>query len=161
MTYTLYTDKDELFECEINVRNASLKDSIARLVIEAGNGMKFLLEGNINDQKCQIPIRRMHGLLKESQQGKMYLEIIVENVFFKPWSSDFIVENYTNLKIDKVKNEIVDNSKIDVSIKNKPQQKQKIKESKFKFPKLTIEEIAQTELKIICNKFGINSKTVK
>lgn len=98
MAYTLYTDKNENFECEVSVKNASLKDSFARLIVESDN-IKLAFDGVIEKGKCVIPIRRLKGILDENTHGKMHLEVVVEDTYFKPWKSDFIVEEHTSVKV--------------------------------------------------------------
>ena len=34
--YNLYLDKSENFECEVAVKNASMKDAFARMIVETG-----------------------------------------------------------------------------------------------------------------------------
>jgi len=99
MSYKLYTDKQEVFECDVAVKNASLKNSIARLVVESDT-LDLVFKGKINDGKCIVPIRKLKGILDESVKGNMHLEIIVEDTYFKPWESEFIVEEHTSVKVD-------------------------------------------------------------
>lgn len=84
MPYKLYTDKQEVFECEVAVKNASLKNSVARLVVESEN-LDLVFKGKINDGKCIVPIRKLKGILDENTKGNMSLEVIVEDTYFKPW----------------------------------------------------------------------------
>jgi len=99
MSYKIYTDKNENFECEVSVKNASLKGSITRLIVEAKNGITLVFNGKLDDGKCIIPIKRLKGLLDENDQGNMHLEVIVEDTYFRPWESDFIVEEHTSVKV--------------------------------------------------------------
>jgi hypothetical protein len=96
--YKLYTDKQETFECEVSVKNASLKNSIARLVLES-DGLNLVFNGTLDGEKCTVPIKKLKGILDENTKGKMHLEIIVENTYFKPWESDFEVEEHTSVKV--------------------------------------------------------------
>lgn len=99
MSYKLFTDRNEDFECEVAVKNASLKGSMARLVVESDEGLNLIFKGKLNNGKCVIPVKRLKGLLEESSRGKMHLEVIVEDTYFKPWESDFIVEEHTSVKV--------------------------------------------------------------
>jgi hypothetical protein len=98
MSYTLYTDKNENFSAEVSVKNASLKNSIARLIVESDN-LNLVFKGHIEDGKCIIPIKKLKGVLDENTKGKIHLEIIIEDVYFKPWESDFVVEEHTSMKV--------------------------------------------------------------
>ena len=87
--YKLFTDKAELFECDIKIEGASLSNSIARLVVETDN-YSLMFNGKINSSgKCEIPIRKLKGLIDESTKGNIRLEVIAEDTYFTPWKSDF------------------------------------------------------------------------
>ncbi len=45
--YKLFTDKPEVFECNIKLEGASLKNSQARLIIESED-VNLMFEGTIN-----------------------------------------------------------------------------------------------------------------
>jgi hypothetical protein len=90
--YKLYTDKAELFECDIKIDGASLNKSTARLVVETSD-YSLMFNGKISkDGKCQIPIRKLKGLIDESTTGNIRLEVIAEDTYFTPWKSDFDVK---------------------------------------------------------------------
>lgn len=99
MPYKLYLDRNEIFECEVSVKNASLKGSIARLVVESADGVNFVFNGSIQNNKCNIPIRKLKGLIDENVTGNIFLEVIVEDTYFKPWESEFVVEEHTSVKV--------------------------------------------------------------
>ena len=87
--YKLFTDKTELFECDIKIEGASLSNSTARLVVETNN-YSLMFNGNItSDGRCKIPIRKLKGLIDESSKGNIRLEVIAEDTFFTPWKSEF------------------------------------------------------------------------
>ena len=117
MPYRLYLDKNEIFECEVSVKNASLKDSVARLIVESTDGVNFVFNGSIQNNKCNIPIRKLKGLLDENARGNMFLEVIVEDTYFKPWKSDFVVEEHTSIKV-KVNEQQSKSSKPIVEVKS-------------------------------------------
>ena len=89
--YKLFTDKAELFECNISLQGASLKKSKARLVVETQD-YSLLFNGTIsNSGKCEIPIKKLKGLIDEDITGNIRLEVIAEDTFFTPWKSEFEV----------------------------------------------------------------------
>ena len=95
--YKLFTDKSELFECDIKLQGASLKKSKARLVVETPD-YALMFNGSIsNSGKCEIPIKKLKGLIDEDTTGNIRLEVIAEDTFFTPWESEFEVE--TNKKV--------------------------------------------------------------
>ena len=56
MSYKLYTDKKEIFECKITLEGASLKDAVSRIVVNTPD-LKLMFEGTIDNQgNCKIPI---------------------------------------------------------------------------------------------------------
>lgn len=98
--YTLYTDKQEIFECSISLEGASIKNSQARLIIESDN-LNLLFKGTIDsDGKCTVPIKKLRNLLEESTKGKIKLEVIAEDVYFTPWESDFEVETSKKVTVE-------------------------------------------------------------
>jgi hypothetical protein len=148
MSYKLYTDKNESFECEVSVKNASLKNSMARLVVESTDGPNLVFNGKIENGKCVVPIHRLKGLLDENTSGNMHLEVIVEDTYFKPWSSAFIVEEHTSVKVHV--NESKQSTKPSVSVKVAQAPVKKVKG----------QSVAIMELKNLCNKFGFTKRTL-
>ena len=69
MSYKLYTDKQENFECQIYLEGTSLSKAKARLVVESG-GLSLMFHGKIDKNgKCQVPIKKLRGLLDENDNG--------------------------------------------------------------------------------------------
>ena len=98
--YKLFTDKSELFECDIKLQGASLKKSKARLVVETQD-YSLMFNGNISTSgKCEIPIRKLKGLIDEDTTGNIRLEVIAEDTFFTPWESDFEVETSKKVTVE-------------------------------------------------------------
>ena len=90
--YKLYTDKIEKFEAKIKLEGASLKNSKARLVVEA-DGFDVMFKGTIdNSGTVKVPVKRLKGLIDENTKGTIKLEIIAEDTYFTPWESTFSVE---------------------------------------------------------------------
>lgn len=95
--FTLYTDKSEDFKCKIDVEGSDLSKTKARLVIESSN-FTLMFEGKIdNDGDCVIPIKKLKGVLSESDKGNMRLEVIADDTFFSPWEGEYVVK--TNKKV--------------------------------------------------------------
>ena len=119
--YKLFTDKSELFECDIKLEGASLSKSSARLVVETSD-YSLLFKGNINSSgKCEIPIRKLKGLIDENTTGNIRLEVIAEDTYFTPWESDFEVEASKKVTVEvksqQTKKPIVE-TKVKVNVKN-------------------------------------------
>ena len=119
--YKLFTDKSELFECDIKLEGASLSKSKARLVVETSD-YSLLFDGSISPKgKCEIPIRKLKGLIDESTTGNIRLEVIAEDTFFTPWESDFEVDASKKVTVEvksqSAKKPIVE-TKVKVKIKD-------------------------------------------
>ena len=98
--YTLYTDKQELFECSILLEGASVKNSQVRLIVESDN-LNLLFKGTIDSNgKCSVPIKKLKNLLEESTKGKIKLEVIADDTYFTPWESDFEVETARKVTVE-------------------------------------------------------------
>ena len=98
--YKLFTDKSELFEFDIKLQGASLKKSKARLVVETKD-YSLMFNGSISTSgKCEIPIRKLKGLIDEDTTGNIRLEVIAEDTFFTPWESDFEVETSKKITVE-------------------------------------------------------------
>jgi hypothetical protein len=162
MAYKLYTDRNENFECEVNVKNASLKGSIARLIVEADN-LNLVFKGKIENGKCIVPVRRLRGLIDECCRGNMHLEIIVEDTYFRPWESDYVVEEHTSVKVKVNEQKQPSNRPIvevnhplsrflDGSPKTKPLPKAKVRGINLFTP--------LSEISMICNRFGIRKSNI-
>ena len=126
--YKLFTDKAELFECDIKIEGASLANSKARLVVET-NDYSLMFNGKISSQgKCEIPIRKLKGLIDESSKGNIRWEVIAEDTYFTPWKSEFEisaskkvtveVKSQSNKKVIKENKVQVSNIKQEVSKKD-------------------------------------------
>ena len=90
--YKLFTDKAELFECDIKIEGSSLSKSTARLVVET-NDYSLMFNGQISTEgKCTIPIKKLKGLIDESSKGNIRLEVIAEDTYFIPWKSEFEIQ---------------------------------------------------------------------
>ena len=112
--YKLYTDKIEVFECNIGIAGATLDSSVARLVVETDN-VNLLYKGTISSRgECRVPIKKLRGLLGENTTGTLRLEVIAEDTYFTPWESKFIVETSKKIAVEvksQNKNRIIESKK--------------------------------------------------
>jgi hypothetical protein len=100
MSYLLYTDKQNRFNCNIQIEGTSLAKSKVRLVIETDE-MSYMFNGHIeNTGVCEVIIPKTKHFLPEGSKGNMRLEVIADDVYFEPWNSDFGVK--TNKKVNVV-----------------------------------------------------------
>ena len=100
MSYKLYTDKKEIFECNIFLEGASLTQATSRIIVETQD-LKLMFEGTIDkDGNCKVPIKKLRGLVSEDTKGTMKLEVIAEDTYFLPWESDFEVDTAKKIKVE-------------------------------------------------------------
>lgn len=106
MGYKLYTDKANKFNCDIEIEGTSLAKSKVRLVVET-NDISYMFNGSIeNNGTCEVVIPKTKHFLPEGVRGVMRLEVIADDVYFEPWTSDFEVK--TNKKVNVVVSEQVE-----------------------------------------------------
>ena len=145
MSYKLFTDKQEIFECRIHIEGASMKKAQSRIVVSSSD-IKLMFEGTIDKNgNCKVPIKKLKGLLDENTKGTMILEVISEDVYFQPWESDFEVDTAKKIKVEV-----------------KQQEKPSIKSSKprmivseVKHPFSPVDKIVET-----FNKQGVDVNTI-
>ena len=134
MAYKLYTDKANKFNCNIEVEGTSLTKSQVRLVIESDE-MTYMFKGSIQSNgECEVTIPKTKSFLSEGTIGTMRLEVIADDVYFEPWSSDFSVA--TNKKVTvQIAEQEEDKPKMKVQVaeqKEEPKvEKPKVQESKI------------------------------
>jgi hypothetical protein len=118
--YKLYTDKQEIFECDIQLEGASLNNSKARLVIETTD-LALLFKGNITSEgKCKIPVKKLKGILGENSKGTIKLEVIAEDTYFIPWESNFEVDTAKKVQVEvkSQRGNIIKEGKPSIKVKN-------------------------------------------
>ena len=104
MSYKLYTDKQEVFECKISLEGASLTKATSRILVETTD-LNLMFEGTIDkDGNCKVPIKKLRGLVNENDKGTIKLEVIAEDTYFNRWESDFEVDTSKKIKVE-VKNQ--------------------------------------------------------
>ena len=100
MQYKVYTDKQENFICEINLTGASLTNAKSRIIVSSDVAY-IMFEGNVDSSgKCTVPIKKLQGLLPEGTTGDIKLEVIADDTYFQPWSSNFIVEASKKITVE-------------------------------------------------------------
>jgi len=118
MNYKIYLDKDETFECEASIKNASYKNSSARLIIES-NDVNLVFFGSVDKDTISVPIKSLKKYFTESDKATIKLEVIVENQLVTPWESEVEFDSYNKVEIKEVKN-----------VRSKPLIEVKVKEEK-------------------------------
>ena len=141
--YTLYSDKKNIFECDIQLEGASLSQAFARVIIE-GDDLNLVFNGTItNDGYCKIEMPKLNVI---EGNGNMKLEVIADDMYFNPWDSDYELKKSKSVKVEvrqptqdvitetkaKVKVNVVNEQKeVKTPTKRVVKTKNTIKESKF------------------------------
>tara|TARA_R110000744_G_scaffold324939_1_gene430770 strand:+ start:771 stop:1229 length:459 start_codon:yes stop_codon:yes gene_type:complete len=137
--YTLYSDKNNIFECDIQLEGASLSQAFARVIVE-GEELNLIFKGEItNEGNCRIEMPKLN-MLKEG--GEMKLEVIADDMYFNPWNSDFELKKSKSVTVEvkqPTDNVIKENKatvKVNIPKETKPkrrvsQPKKTLKESNF------------------------------
>lgn len=145
MSYILNNDKLEIFECKLSLEGAELRDSIARVIIEA-NGHKLLYEGKIKDSgECLVEISNLKKIFPNETSGKLKLEVIADgDTYFLPHEEDITIKPSKSLTVETIK-------------KSEPQRKPQMKaEVKRASQKPDINELCES-LKSV----GFTKKVIK
>lgn len=100
--YTLYLDKPETFQCEIEIKNAKASDASARLIIECDD-VNLVFYGEVSKDSINVPIKALKKFFKEDDKATAKLEVIVEGQLITPWESEVLFENYNKVQIKEIK----------------------------------------------------------
>lgn len=99
VTYKLYRDREETFECNVSVEGASLSSAIARIIIDT-NTINLIFYGKLyKDGRCLIPLQKM-TMYPEGTRGQIRLEVIVDDTVFSPWESSCVIEGAKKVSVD-------------------------------------------------------------
>ena len=155
MAYKLYTDKQEVFECDLFLEGADLKQSSARILVETKD-LTLLFPGEINEEgNCKVPIKKLKGLLGEDTTGNIKLEVIAEDTLIEPWQSEFVVKTSKKVTVEVKsqgnKKPIRESSKPQVKIKNVKNDFSPINEmvKVLKENKITLQKVAKDKKRIV------------
>ena len=114
--YTLFTDTDKLFNCNIDVDGISLQECRARIILEHPQ-LNMVFNGTIGSNgTVNIPIKKLKNLLPENAKGTMKLEIIADTSLFEAWTSEFKVDTEKKVSITEVNDNPITEKKRSPSI---------------------------------------------
>ena len=100
MSLKLYTDKSEIFECNISLEGVSIKNSKLRAILKFDD-KNLMVEGKINpDGKGEIILPKLKNISEDGEVGKMQLEVIAEDVYFQPYEETFKVETSKKVTVE-------------------------------------------------------------
>lgn len=168
MAYKLYLDKNNLFECDIQLQGASLKSSFARIIVE-GKEHSYIFKGEIDENgHCSVEMNKLKDIFENNETGTIKLEVVADDVYFSPWEDAYQTD--LSKKIDVVVKEQEEPTKpsISVSVKKQPILKEtekvvskpKIQETvkKTEPVKKVVKNTSETAIKVSDIKKLLNSK---
>ena len=129
MSLKLYTDKQELFECNIELTGVSLTNSVIRAILEF-NDKKILVDGKIKKTasatdgtiadigQAVIAFPKLKNIADAGDTGNMVLEIIADDAYFKPYQENFVVETSKKATVEIKKATV--KPKVVIEKKNNP-----------------------------------------
>jgi len=116
LSYKIFRDKAEIFECRVQVEGANVNNAKVRLLLES-NEWNIYFDGKMSaGGKCTIPLKKMN-ILSEGLKGTISLEVIVEDTVFYPWKESFQVQASKKVKVEILsgKSNIKNGPKVTVS----------------------------------------------
>ena len=130
----LYTDKKELFECNVALEGVNVKDSKIRAILKFED-KNLMIEGKIKSGgKGEIVFPKVKGLTDDGQNGTIELEVIAADAYFQPYEEEF---------------QVTVSKRVTVEVLGKSEQK----------PKIVVEKITQeTDLLTMLRENGITKK---
>jgi hypothetical protein len=159
MSYKIYLDKEETFECEASIKNASYKNSSARLIIESED-VNLVFFGNVDKNTITVPIKSLKKYFTESDTAKIKLEVIVENQLVTPWESEVEFDNYNKVEIKEIKN-IKQNPLVEIKVKEEQKEVVVEKEQSVESPKQNLLKNLNEEIKKIKSNGKLNKEAKK
>ena len=97
--YKLLKDKNNEFQCEIKLEGASINNAKARLFLEA-DGAEYSFKGEIDGNKCTIPMGKLKKFANLLENGKIRLEILADDTLFVPYESDYVLEAEKSVTVE-------------------------------------------------------------
>lgn len=134
MAYKLFSDKANKFSCNIQVEGTSFANSKLRMILETDE-LNYMFTGYIHETGvCDVNIPKTKHFLPEGTVGNMRLEVIADDVYFEPWSSDFYVMTDKKVTIESAINETtIDKPRVNVVVEEPKNETPIVKENKKMF----------------------------
>jgi TusA-related sulfurtransferase len=97
--YKLLKDKNNEFQCEIKLEGASINNATARLFLEA-DGAEYSFKGEIDGNKCTIPMGKLKKFANLLENGKIRLEVLADDTLFVPYESNYVLEAEKSVTVE-------------------------------------------------------------
>jgi TusA-related sulfurtransferase len=97
--YKLLKDKVNEFQCDIKLEGTSASTAKVRLFLE-GDGCEYSFPGEIEGQKCVVPIGRLKKFVNLLESGKIRLEVVAEDTLFTPYESTYQLDESKKVTVE-------------------------------------------------------------
>lgn len=155
MSYKLYTDKNNKFQCTVQVEGTSLKNSQARVIIETSGEVYYMFKGKIYENGvCEFDVPKLKNILSEGDKGVLRLEVIADDVHFEPWNSEFSVVAEKKVSVVVKEQEEIEKPKISVGMVTLSQEEKPKKVMESAKPKSTTGQKVISKQEIIKKMWG-------
>lgn len=108
-TNVIYKNRGEVFKCQLEVDGASGGDIQVRLCLEFNDNKNMFFYGQLDSEnKAVITIPRLTEI--EDKQGKLRIEAIVDDTYFKLYECPVELKNSVQMKISESSGTFFNNS---------------------------------------------------
>ncbi len=104
MSYKIYLDKEEIFECEASIKNASYKNSSARLIIESED-INLVFYGNVDKDTISVPIKNLKKYFTEKDSAK--IKLVRARFYYKIVYESFHQRDKTDVVCCRITDDII------------------------------------------------------
>ena len=120
MAYKLFLDKNNLFECDIQLQGASIKNSFARIILE-GKDHSYVFNGQIDEYgHCSVEMNKLKNIFENNETGTIKLEVVADDVYFSPWEDGYQTDLSKKIEVVVKEQEEVKKPMISVAVKKQP-----------------------------------------
>jgi len=99
--HVFFLDKNNTFRCRIEIDGAPLENAKARLLLKT-EGYSLVFDGKIlNSGECTFDLVCPTKIFTIFNFGKLHVEVIVNNILFTPYESEFSIEKTKKIKVDQ------------------------------------------------------------
>ena len=100
--HILFNDKNEDFQCKIQLEGASINNSFARILIESPD-FSVVFKGKIDeDGTCRVPMKNLKKLFPTKTNGTIMLEVVADDTYFSPWNDTVEIKPSKTLTVESV-----------------------------------------------------------
>lgn len=97
----IHKNKGEVFDCQLKVDGASLKDTTVRLCLEFKDNKNLFFYGKVNENgNCHFDLPKLKDI--ENEGGKFIIEAIADSVYFRLYEAEFELKN--SVEVNLIKN---------------------------------------------------------